>query len=143
MSLYAPPFQIIVPEQTYTGSIVWTGGAAPSSTTTHTYEWSQFSKLVTLRINLKYAVAGTTDTAVTMALPTDCPTPFAPTGFTSADQNMLCGVGGVNTSATATGATNQRVFLRANSGNNGYLVAVYCASQAAIVVNVTVQYWTA
>ena len=65
-------------EQTYTGTASWTGTTAPSGTTNHSYRWNQVGKLVTLRINLSYTVAGNALTLVSMTLPADCPTPTSP-----------------------------------------------------------------
>ncbi len=129
MGLFTPPLVIEAPEQTYSGTIVWTGTADPSGATTHTYQWTRFENFVTLRISLLYAVGGTANTLVTMALPSDCPAPFAPTGFASASNNIL-GLSGFffsTQTSTSTAATG-RSYLEANAGNNGYVLSLASGS---------------
>jgi len=73
-----------IAEQSYAGATpTWTGVLAPSGTTNHSYQWSQIGKIVNLRVNLDYATSGTTLTAVTFDLPSDCPTPKLPAGVSA------------------------------------------------------------
>ena len=72
-----------IAEQTYTQTPAWAGTTAPSGTTNHTYIWSQVGNLVTLRINLSYSVAGSALTSVSLALPSDLPTPETPSSVTT------------------------------------------------------------
>lgn len=142
MGLLISPLVIDVPEQTYSGTIAWTGTTAPSGATTHTYQWTQIGKLVTLRLNLKYAVAGSALTAVTMVLPSDCPTPALPTGFTAASNNLVYGTGSIVNSLTLGASTANTVKLAANAANNAYHVMVFGASSAHLAVLATIQYWS-
>lgn len=131
-------------EQTYSGAIAWTATTVPSGSTTHTYQWTQLGKFTALRINLKYATPGVADTAVTMALPSDCPTPYVPGGFGGADAALLMGKGNISATLTAVGGTSViRVTLRTNPTNSGYLI--YLATTGtpnAVGAWATIIYWS-
>ena len=133
-------------EQTYTGTASWTGTTAPSGTTNHSYRWSQVGKLVTLRINLSYTVAGNALTLVSMTLPTDCPTPASPSGVTAANEIICYGAGALATAKTVvTFATIGATIagLRRNNANTGYDVVVTRPSTAWQYAYATIQYFTA
>lgn len=95
-----------VAEQAYAGSITWGGTTptAPSSTTNHSYQWSQIGKTVNLRVNLDYATAGSGLTNVTFDLPSDCPLPKLPAGV-SANGDVICYGSGMLTATRASVAT--------------------------------------
>jgi hypothetical protein len=87
------PFENLT-NQVYSGTIVWTGGTAPSGTTDHTYSLSQIGNLVTLTINLAYGTAsGGTVSSVTMELPSTAPTPALPSSVTTALDVVNYGAG--------------------------------------------------
>jgi hypothetical protein len=133
-----------IAEQVYAGTIVW-GGTAPSGTGTHSYQWTQVGKLVTLRINLKYAVAGATNQTVTMTLPLDCPVPYVPNGFSGSDIALVNGLGlmAINLNP-ATTTIIQRAMLRSNATNTGWLIGIYSGTAvAALIAFATLQYWAA
>jgi len=90
------------PEAAYTGTIVWTGGAAPSGSTNHTYQAHQTGKQVFLQIHLVYSVAGTADTAVVVDLPAGLPTPKQPAGLTANNNLVTRGGGFVGSSLSTT-----------------------------------------
>jgi hypothetical protein len=133
-------------EQTYTGTATWTGTTSPSGTTNHSYRWNQVGKLVTLRMNLSYTVAGTLLTAVSMTLPTDCPTPASPSGVTAANEVISYGAGALSSAKTfVTFATIGATIagLRRNNANTGYEVVVTRASSSWQYAYATIQYFTA
>jgi ribosomal protein L35AE/L33A len=79
--------------QVYSGTIVWTGGSAPTIPT-NTYSLSQIGNLVTLIVNLSYANAGGgTLTSVAFELPNTAPTPALPTSVTSVGNVISYGSG--------------------------------------------------
>lgn len=134
MSLTQKPQIKDVPEQTYSGTITWTATTAPSGTLTQNYQWTQIGKFVVLRINVKYSVAGGTVTAVTMTLPSDCPTPVLPTGFSGANTVISYQPGHLNIALNASQATPAtRSVLQVNSGNNGYQIVITQASGTSIL----------
>jgi hypothetical protein len=130
--------------QTYTGSIAWTGTTAPSGSTNHSYQWTQVGKMVTLRISLVYSVAGSALTQVTMALPSDCPTPQLPSGISGANAMINFGTGWLltsNTTIPGTGTTQNACVFRVNSGNSGYEIAINKASGAFNTVHAMINYF--
>ena len=132
-------------EQTYTGTATWTGTTAPSGTTNHSYRWSQVGKLVTLRINLSYTVAGSALTLVSMTLPADCPTPTSPSGVTAALEIINYGAGMLQaTKAVASFATINAGAsgLRRNSANTGFDVVATRSSSAYQYAYASIQYFT-
>lgn len=130
--------------QTYTGSIAWTGTTAPSGTTTHSYNWIQVGNLVTLNITLRYAVAGSALTAALINLPSDCPSPFRPSGLTSASEKLYIGSGKFSITTTGTSsAPLAEANLRNNSSLTGFQIQMLnAASIGASLVQVTIQYFT-
>jgi hypothetical protein len=128
-------------QKSYTGTITWTG-TGPTGATNHSYHWSQVGKLITLRINLIYASAGTA-TAVNISLPSDCPTPELPTGLSGADRILgFCTgflVTSTNTNPTTAGATVSN--FKINSANNGYEFYLVRASASIIAAYLTVSYF--
>jgi len=53
---------------TYSSTITWTGTTAPSGTANHSFRFTRVGKQVTANIHLNYGTAGSTFTAVQMAL---------------------------------------------------------------------------
>jgi hypothetical protein len=127
--------------QTLSGGITWTG-TAPSGTTNHSYRWSQIGKLVTFNATLIYGTAGATNTQVTIALPSDLPTPESPTGLTAATEMQYFGSGTMNTSKTAIITVTRPLMLRRNAANNGYEVIMTQGTASAVTfVTLTIQYF--
>ena len=125
-------------------AIAWTGTTAPSGTTTHSYNWIQVGNLVTLNITLRYAVAGSALTAALINLPSDCPSPFRPSGLTSASEKLYIGPGrfsvGTSTNSTTPFA---EASIRNNSTATGFQVYMQnTTSLGATLAQVTIQYFT-
>ena len=99
----------------YSGTIVWTGGAAPT-VPNHTYSLSQVGNLVTLTINLAYTTAGSSLlTGVAMELPSTAPAPALPSSATAALDVINYGSGALqilNDSPTAAFATNTLLRIK-------------------------------
>jgi hypothetical protein len=128
-----------VAEQTYSQTPTWTGTTPPSGTATHKYIWSRVGKHVSLRIWLKYATNGSAVSSVSMPLPTDCPTPFEPTGIGAANDRICSGSGYIeNTSSASPGAA--RAFLRVNSGDTGYELVIIAGSSNGNFSHVNISY---
>jgi len=130
-------------EQTYTPAPVWTGTTSPSGTTNHTYIWSRVGNVVTLRINLDYATAGSALNAVTLDLPSDCPTPELPAGVSTAGDVINYGVGNLTTSRAVPGtptATSCALRLKSTSPNT-FEINVWRASAAHKYAHVMIQYF--
>lgn len=132
----------VTPATTYASTITWTGTTAPSGTTNHSYRWVRIGTMVTLNISLVYGTAGSALTQVTMALPSDCPAPKEPAGLTAASTLQYPGAGYLSTGPTAAGVAS-RVFMLANSGDNGYNIIIVAGSTNARVGQATVTYFTA
>ena len=127
--------------QTLSGGITWTG-TAPSGTTNHSYRWNQIGKLVTFNATLIYGTAGVTNTQVTIALPSDLPTPESPTGLTAATEMQYFGSGTMNINKTGIITVTRPVMLRRNAANNGYEVIMTQATALAVTfVTLTIQYF--
>jgi len=99
----------------YSGTIVWTGGAAPT-VPNHTYSLSQIGNLVTLTINLAYTTAGSSLlTGVAMELPSTAPAPALPSSATAALDVINYGSGALqilNDSPTTAFATNTLLRIK-------------------------------
>jgi hypothetical protein len=124
-----------VPEQAYTGTITFTG-TAPTTIVNNTYQWSQIGKTVTLFVNLLYTNSNST-TNFTFDLPTDCPSPSVPTGFSGASAILYYGTYGLGNGITATGRSGQ-CTLKRNSANTGYEISAVAYS-AIVAKNFQVQ----
>jgi hypothetical protein len=130
--------------QTYNGTSSWTGVTAPTGSTTHSYQWNQVGNLVTLRMNLIYGTAGSSLTAVSMTLPSDCPTPASPTGLTAANDVLSYGSGILSTTRTTIVVTTIAAgagALRRNSANTGYEIAIVRNSANYQYAYSTIQYF--
>lgn len=127
----------------YNGTITFTP-VAPSGATNNTYRWSQIGKLVTVRINLLYATAsGATLSQLVASLPSDCPAPEIPTGFSGANTTICPAFGYLFTSSTASPTTLAATigFLRSNSGNNGYEIVLIRAGGSVAAAYITLTYF--
>jgi len=116
---------------TYTGTIAWNGTAPTGGNLT--YRWSRIGKMVNINISLIYSTQGSSNSTLTVALPSDAPTPSKPAGLTSALNHLYPIVGSVNLTNSST-LTNSgtRGFLRNNTANNGFeFILNYTASTAA------------
>jgi len=131
-----------VAEQTYSGTITWTGTTAPSGATTHRYVWSKSGKTVHLQIWLEYATNGSATSSVSMTLPTDCPAPFETAGLGAASERLYAGVGWIESTGTANpGAA--RAFMRVNSGDTGYELVLIAGSSNGNFAHINIHYTSA
>lgn len=128
--------------QTYSSSINWPSGTAPSGTQNFSYNWTQLGNQVTLNITLIYGTAGATLTSVILGIPSDCPTPVAPTGISAASEVLYTGVGRLSPSKTNTTATTALAAIRNNSANTAKEIIIQQASGSHIMAQVTIQYFT-
>jgi hypothetical protein len=117
-------------ELTYSGTITWTGTTAPSGATNHSYQWERVGKLVTLRICLNYGSAGSTLTAVNMALPGDVPNPLVPAGFSGNSSVIYNGSAHMSNALTVSTAVH-RGHMRINSGSTGYELFITTGTSGA------------
>ena len=130
--------------QTYSGTIVWTGGTAPSGTTTHTYSLSQIGNLVTLTINLAYATAGaSTLTSVTCELPSTAPTPALPSSASVVGDILNYGNGIITVAKTipTTNAPFCALRIKSLGTPNVYEVVIARAAAAYRYAYITIQYF--
>jgi hypothetical protein len=129
--------------QTYNGTIVWTGGTAPSGATQHTYFLSQVGNLVNLTINLSYATAGgATLTTVTCELPSTAPTPALPASVSAVGDILNYGNGMLSVAKTLPTTTAPFCALRIKStAPNVYEVAVTRVAAAYRYAYITIQYF--
>jgi hypothetical protein len=124
----------------YTGTINWTG-TAPSGATNHYYQWQQIGKMVKLQIVLSYATAGTAVSNVTMALPSDCPSPSLPAFNAGASSILYQGFGLVALNTTSTTAfASGGAGLRRNAANNDNELFISFASTNPRVARLEVTY---
>jgi hypothetical protein len=143
-------YKDIVQQSLSNTSIVWTGTTAPSGTSSHTYKWSQIGKLVTLRVNLVYTVAGNALTMVSIPFDNmnDLPVPATVTGFTANGETFCFGVGLINTAKTAPSFTTIGVGLSAirrnttGTGTVPYDLLIIRNTVNALVGTAYIQYYT-
>jgi hypothetical protein len=126
---------------TYTGSIAWNGTAPTGGNLT--YRWTRIGKMVTINISLIYAVAGTTNSQVTIALPSDAPLPTKPAGLTSALNLLYPITGSLNiTNSTQVTANTFRGAMRSNTANNGFEFILSTTGVSALNTFITCTYFT-
>lgn len=128
-----------IAQQTYTGSITWTGTTAPSGTTNHSYIWQQVGNIVTLFIRLDYANASSATTSVLFDLPTDCPAPLQVTGVSGANNIHYRGNGTLVTN-NLTNGVNLVAALKRNAANTAWEISLATSSGTHRVANATIQY---
>lgn len=131
-----------IAEQTYSGSITWTGTTAPSGTTDFRYSWTQVGNLVTYDIALVYGTAATSVTAVQIELPSDMPAPKVKTGLGGASSMLYRVIGSITTSITIT-TTGTVGFLRRNAANTANEFYIATSSGNYKVVTLQGHYHTA
>lgn len=125
--------------QAYAGSISWTGTTAPSGSTDHTYAWTQVGKLVFVRLNLSYSVAGSALSVVTLSFPGDLPTPVSVSSFTGASTFFGYGSGGFAVGNSAAVANNSKVIV-GKDGSSNFQFAISGVSNNSAVAYVDVVY---
>ena len=126
----------------FTGGITWTGLAAPSGTTSHTYNWQKVGNLVTLNVTLFYQNSGTALTSVVMDFMNDFPTPIKPDGLSGASEVLYNGSGDLRQTPTSTGVIPASSLLRSNASNDGFQLIVTQGSISAKIVKITISYFT-
>lgn len=104
---------------TYSGSIGFTAGTAPSGATSHFYSYTQVGNTVNILLSLVYAVQGATVTAVTASLPSSFPQPVLPTGVSGALAMVAPASGQVSGTFTI-GINQTRPLIRRNAADNGF-----------------------
>jgi hypothetical protein len=129
--------------QTYSGTIVWSGGAAPSGATQHTYSISQIGNLVTLTINLAYATAGAaTLSSVACELPSTAPTPALPASVSAVGEVLNYGSGMITGTRQIPSTIVSFCALRIKSTSpNVYEIAVTRGTGSYRYAYITIQYF--
>jgi len=90
---------------------------------------------------LNYGNAGSALTAVSMALPADCPNPKEASGLGAASDILYFANGQMTTATNASNSNLNRAGLRVNAADTGYEIFVSTSSGAYRFVNITVQYF--
>lgn len=128
----------------YTGSLTWTAGAAPSSTTNHHQWYTQVGNMVTWQISLTFATTGTTVTGLSATLPAEFPTPLIPSGFTGANA-FLYACSPIRFISTPTGSMtlNANCNLKRNAADNGFEIVGTVASGSYRTAILSGSYFTA
>lgn len=72
-------------DQTFSGTITWTGTTAPSGTATTRYSWVRVGKMVYFCFRFQWTTAGAVLTAAQWARPADMPLPAVETGTGSSE----------------------------------------------------------
>lgn len=139
-NITAANFPASVAEATYTGTVTWTGGAAPSGTATITEDFDRRGNTVFARINAAYATSGTTNTEVTFEWPSRWPLPAAVSGFVDASEVIMYGTGGLAATKTTNVTNNGKAAIFLNPTATGYLIKVAGASVSARVAYATFTY---
>jgi len=137
------PFKNLT-NQAYTGTIVWTGGSAPTTNTQHTYSLSQVGNLVTLTINLSYGTAGASGlTTVACELPSTAPTPALPASVSAVGDILNYGNGMIAVAKTlpTTAAPFCALRIKSLGTPNVYEVAVTRTAAAYRYAYITIQYF--
>jgi hypothetical protein len=136
------PFKNLT-NQTYSGTIVWSGGTAPSGATEHTYSISQIGNLVTLTINLAYATAGgATLTSVACELPSTAPTPSLPISVSAVGEVLNYGSGIITGTRQIPSSIVSFCALRIKTTSpNVYEIAVTRAAASYRYAYITIQYF--
>ena len=117
-------------QASYLGTPNWTG-TDPGGAVSSTQYYTQVGNVVTWKIVLFYASAGSGITGVTVPLPVDFPTPAIPTGMTGANAYIApCHAGRFMTSPTAGLAINTNCHLRRNTADDGFEITAAIASGA-------------
>jgi len=126
---------------TYTGAIAWNGTAPTGGNLT--YRWIRIGKMVNINISLIYSTQGSSNSTLTVALPSDAPIPSKPAGLTSALNQLYPIVGSVNITNSST-LTNSatRGFLRNNTANNGFEFILNYSAATAANAYITCTYFT-
>jgi hypothetical protein len=134
------PFENLT-NQVYSGTIVWTGGAAPT-VPNHTYSLSQVGNLVTLTINLAYGTAGaSTLTNASMELPSTAPQPAAPSSVTNVG-DVLSFVNGNITITKLIPASNAVSVIRLKStAPNIFEISMSRSANSYRYAYATIQYF--
>ena len=127
----------------YTGTPTWTGTTAPSGAANHSYNWIQIGNLVQGNLTLVYATVGTLNTAVSIPLPSNLPTPIKPDGLIGALNVLYRIIGRFTSSETTLSTAGADVVIRSNAANNGFDFYVAGTAVGAKVVYISFQYFTA
>lgn len=128
--------------QTLSSGITW-NGTPPSGTTNHQYRWCQIGNLVTFYATLLYGTVGVNNTQLTLVLPSDLPTPFSPTGLTSANNMLYYGAASIMASNTTIITASRQCMLRRNTANTGFEIIVTQSGAVGVTyASITIQYFT-
>lgn len=129
--------------QSLAATVTFTAGAAPSGATNNTYNWTQIGNLVTYQFTLRYASAGTTVTAVNIALPSDMPNPVEQSGLTAASDNLAPLTMRATNGRSGTSTNGSSGSLRRNAGDTAYEFNAAIASGTYSVFMIFGTYFTA
>lgn len=105
-------------ETAITATITFTGTTAPSGASTLSQWFVRIGNTVFYKFMLTYATTGTAITQVTIAFPTEFPTPLVPTGLNSASAYLyFMDYSRMITTPSGTVTSNANAALRRNAGN--------------------------
>jgi hypothetical protein len=132
-------------EQSFTGTLTWTGTTAPSGTTNLRYRWQQLGNIVWFTFNFNYATSGNGLTAATWDIPTDMPTPTAITGLNAASNLSYRYSALAGTSTAGFTLLPGTVFsggLRKNAANTGWEFVFQSGASTVKMLSITNTYFT-
>jgi len=130
------------PSKAYAGAITPTASTqAPTGATNHTYSWCQVGDLVTIRLNLDYASAGTGVTSLACMLPSDCPIPELPSGVNTALNVISYGVGTMAATKASVATMGTAALRLKTTAPNTFDIQIQRASGAYATAYATIQYF--
>ncbi len=115
---------------TATSTITW-DGTAPTTPSAR-YSWQQIGGYVFYDMRLEYTGAGVTNTSLTITLPSDMPTPQAPTGAGNSEACYAAYGQGYTSNMTGNGSAAKGV-LSNNSGSTGFEILLKGMTSGSMV----------
>ncbi len=131
-----------VGEQSIPTTVTWSG--TPPTGETKLYNWSQdfATRMVFVSAHLIYTGAGTSNTTVEFALPSDLPSPVVNTGLTGASVVLYPGSMEMITSVTGGTGAASKCYVRRNGANTGFsILGITGAAVAAKYVAINIWYY--
>jgi hypothetical protein len=127
-------------KQTYTETMVFTGGSGPSGSASLSYSAFEINNFVFLNITGIWGTAGSGNVQVVIPLPSGLPSPVKPDGLTANSDALYICTGKMSTASTTVLQAATEAVLRTNSGGTGFEIVIVQAAIAAKVVKVSLIY---
>lgn len=124
--------QTIASDAAIASTVTW-NGTPPSGASSLRYYWTKSNRICHFSLRLEYATAGTTNSSLTIAFPSDMPLPLDMTGWSASEIGVAIPCI-LSTATTSTNTSNARAWIGKDGSSNFLFSAEFGSANYKLAV---------